>query len=205
MSSEVLKIFDKNRQHIGEATREEVHRLGHWHEAIHCWFVRELDGVDYIYLQLRSKLKMECPNLYDITAAGHLLVNETVEDGVREIEEELGVCVSYNELTPLGILNYNIESNGYIDREFVHVYLYHNGYDLEEFILQKEEVSGIVMTPFKEFYQLWIGEINEIQIDGYEIDGEMKIPISKMIGRGEFAAHDIPFYREVVSLIKKNI
>ena len=31
MENEKLKIFDKDRNQIGFATREEVHRIGHWH------------------------------------------------------------------------------------------------------------------------------------------------------------------------------
>jgi hypothetical protein len=62
METEQLKIFDENRNPIGVASREDVHRLGYWHETFHCWFV-------------------------DITAAGHLMADESVEDGVREIKE----------------------------------------------------------------------------------------------------------------------
>lgn len=70
MENEMLKIFDENKHQIGIATREEVHRLGHWHEAFHCWFVSREEEKDYIYLQLRSDMKKDYPSLLDITAAG---------------------------------------------------------------------------------------------------------------------------------------
>ncbi len=38
METELLKVFDSNRIQTGVASREEVHRLGHWHEVFHCWF-----------------------------------------------------------------------------------------------------------------------------------------------------------------------
>jgi len=84
MENEQLKIFDEYRNQIGIATREDVHRLGYWHEAFHCWFISKEKGTDYLYLQLRSNTKKDYPNLLDITAAGHLLANETVQDGVRD-------------------------------------------------------------------------------------------------------------------------
>lgn len=73
MEKEKLKIFDEQRNHIGVATREEVHRVGHWHEAFHCWFISKEEGIDYIYLQIRSEEKKDYPNLLDITAAGHFI------------------------------------------------------------------------------------------------------------------------------------
>jgi isopentenyldiphosphate isomerase len=84
MENERLKIFDKDRNQVGVATRGEVHRIGHWHKAFHCWFVSREDEIDYIYLQLRSNLKKDYPNLLDITAAGHLLAHETVPYGFHK-------------------------------------------------------------------------------------------------------------------------
>jgi isopentenyldiphosphate isomerase len=91
---EKIKIFDDNKNLIGEASRSDVHRIGYWHEAFHCWFISNEKGNDYIYLQLSSKNKKDYPNLFDITAAGHLLADETVEDGVRESKEEIGIDVA---------------------------------------------------------------------------------------------------------------
>ena len=68
--------------------REEIHRLGYWHETFHCWFVKKVHNEWMIYFQLRSKEKADYPLLLDITAAGHLLAGETINDGIREIDEE---------------------------------------------------------------------------------------------------------------------
>ncbi|WP_345893255.1 NUDIX hydrolase [Ferdinandcohnia quinoae] len=106
MGNEYFKIFDDDRNEIGVASRSDVHRLGHWHETFHCWFVTKDEGTDYLLLQLRSDTKQDYPNLFDITAAGHLLADETVQDGVREIKEEIGIDVSYTDLVSLGIIDY---------------------------------------------------------------------------------------------------
>lgn len=151
MENEMLKIFDENKHQIGIATREEVHRLGHWHEAFHCWFVSREEEKDYIYLQLRSDIKKDYPSLLDITAAGHLLAQETVLDGIREIKEEIGIDVSINELESLGVINYCVVKENFIDKEIAYVFLYRYNNTFEEFTLQKEEVSGMLKTEFDDF------------------------------------------------------
>src|SRR4051794_30055162 len=88
MEVEKLRIFDENHNQIGIATRDEVHKLGHWHETFHCWIVGKESGINTIYFQIRSAVKKDYPSLLDITAAGHLSSDETVKDGIREVQEE---------------------------------------------------------------------------------------------------------------------
>lgn len=198
--NEMLKIFDDNRNQIGIATREEVHRLGHWHEAFHCWFVSKEDK-RYIYLQLRSSMKKDYPSLYDITAAGHLLAHETVLDGVREIKEEIGIDVSINDLISLGVIDYHVNKTGFIDKELANVYLYIVDNFINEVTPQKEEVSGIVRTEFESFCKLWLGKLDYIRIEGIEVIDENKILIDKMIGKDHFVPHEISYYENIIKLI----
>ncbi|WP_127529872.1 NUDIX hydrolase [Paenibacillus kobensis] len=205
MDHERLKIFDDNGNEIGVATREEVHRIGHWHEAFHCWFLSREGGKGYIYLQLRSKLKKDYPNLLDITAAGHLLANEKVLDGVREIHEEIGIDVPIQELLPLGTIKYCVTKPGFTDKELAHVYLYIGENILGKAVLQKEEVSGIVRAEFQSFCQLWLGLIDRIRVEGYEIIDDIRIPISQEVQRDRFVPHDKSYYEDIVKLIASQI
>jgi isopentenyldiphosphate isomerase len=206
MENEMLKIFDQNRHQIGTATREEVHRLGHWHEAFHCWFVNREEGIDYIYLQLRSDMKKDYPNLLDITAAGHLLAQETVLDGIREIKEEIGIDVSIDELESVGVLNYCVVKENFIDKELANVFLYRYNNTFEEFTLQKEEVSGMLKAEFDDFYELWIGDLKKISVKGFKIDrGGNRVLVDKIVERSQFVPHGISFYQSVVKLIKEKI
>src|SRR5690606_31139723 len=124
MESETLRIFDQHHKHIGETSREAVHTNGHWHETFHCWFVSREDGTDYIYLQIRSEEKKDYPNMLDTTVAGHLLADEALCDGTREIKEELGLNVPYADLVSLGIIEDRIIHEDFIDYEFVNAFLY---------------------------------------------------------------------------------
>jgi isopentenyldiphosphate isomerase len=206
MEKEQLKIFDENRNQIGVATREDVHKLGYWHETFYCWFIREEKGTVYLYLQLRSNTKKDYPNLLDITAAGHLMADETVRDGVREIKEEIGIDLSFSELIPLGIIDYCIINEDLIDKEIANVFLYKSSKSFDDYTLQEEEVVGIVRTEFNHFTELWFDERESIKIKGFEImkDGNKKI-INENVGRNKFVPHQVNFYRTVIEKIKEKI
>lgn len=206
MESELLEIFDEHSNPIGEAPREVVHKVGHWHETFHCWFIGRENGIDYIYFQIRSKTKKDFPNLLDITAAGHLLADETVNDGIREIKEELGIDVSFNELTSLGIVKDRIIANGFIDKEFGHVFLFQSRGSIDDYTLQKEEVSGIVKTEFNSFHEFCLGKRTEIKVDGFEMnEAWKKILVHRTVGKKEFVPHEESYLESVVKLISENI
>lgn len=205
MESEQLKIFDEDRNQIGVATREEVHRMGYWHEAFHCWFVSKEKNRDYLYLQLRSQSKKDYPGLLDITAAGHLLAYETVLDGVREIKEEIGINVLYKDLVPLGVIDYCVTKKNFIDKELANVFLYKSNYKFDDFTLQEEEVSGIVKVELNDFIELWFGNKETIKIQGYTTKNEEKFWIEEMVEIDKFVPHPILYYKNVVKMIKEKI
>lgn len=206
MENELLKIFDDDKNQIGVASRKEVHKFGYWHETFHCWFVSNEEGIDYLYLQLRSDSKKDHPNLLDITAAGHLLADETVRDGIREIKEEIGIDVPFDDLISLGVLDYCVIQESFIDKELANVFLYRSMNSFDEYTLQAEEVSGIVRAKFNDFSKLWLDEIETIEIKGFEInkDGD-KTLIEKYVGRDKFVPHQISFYKTIIQSIKEHI
>ncbi|QNU03475.1 NUDIX hydrolase [Peribacillus butanolivorans] len=206
MENEMLKVFDGDRKQIGVATREEVHRIGYWHEVFHCWFVSREAGVDYIYLQHRCAMKKDYPNLLDITAAGHLLAHETLYDGVREIKEEIGIDVSFAELVPLGIIKYHVTKENFIDKELANVFLYESTQCFNDFTLQKEEVSGMVKVELDDFEDLWAGTKEEVNIQGFEINqDDHRMMIDQYVGRDKFVPHEVSYYKSIIRLIRENL
>ena len=206
MEKELIKIFDEDSKQIGVATRKDVHTFGYWHESFHCWFISREDGKDYIYLQLRSEDKKDYPNLLDITAAGHLLAHETIEDGIREVKEELGIDITFDELVPLGVIKYCVINEEFIDKELAHVFLYHCKKAFDEFHLQQEELSGLFKAELEHFYDLWREEKEEITIEGFKINkrGE-KIFLNKIVGKNDLVPHESSYYERVVRFIYKNM
>lgn len=171
--SELLDIYDEHQVHIGVKERAAVHRDGDWHKVFHCWVVyRGADGVDYVVMQKRGPDKDTFPNLLDITAAGHYQAGEDIGDGIREVQEELGISVSFDDLVPLG---QHIGVTNYIkliDRQFCDVFLLVHLQDIREYHYQKEELDGLVVFSITDGLKLFNGEVGSILVKatGFGVD-----------------------------------
>lgn len=206
MGNETIRIFDEQGNGLGVASRDEVHQVGHWHETFHCWFISQGDEHTHIYFQIRSESKKDFPNLLDITAAGHILAHEKVSDGIREVKEELGIDLSYTELESLGVIPNSIIREDFIDNEFSHVFLYKNKKSMDVFQLQREEVWGLVKANFNDFYELWLGEKNEIQVEGFKLDHHgHKSPLNMSVGKEHFVPHHEAYFSTILKLISDQL
>ncbi|KAF0820738.1 hypothetical protein KIS4809_0265 [Bacillus sp. ZZV12-4809] len=203
METEMLNIFDENRNQIGVASREEVHIKGLWHETFHCWFIDRQEEKEYIYFQYRSKDKKDYPGLLDITAAGHLMSHESVMDGLREVEEELGIQVDFTDLVPLGVIDYMAEKENFIDKELANVFLYPSGHTLEEFKPQLEEVTGIYRIDLEDFHELWFEGRDHIQAEGFQIERDERVTSSIKVCKDDFVPHEDYYYRRVLHSIRE--
>lgn len=203
---ELLKIFNQEKDEIGVAPRDEVHKNGYWHETFQCWILTVVDDTYEIYFQIRSHNKKDFPNLLDISAAGHILSEERMEDGVREIQEELGIDVSYDQLFSLGIVKDEITSDKFIDKEFANVFMHLTNNGIESFTLQPEEVAGMVKTEFNNFYQLCMGEKEHIDVEGYIVneDGK-KCTITRNVSKQDMVPHRNAYFHEVATLMKNTL
>lgn len=203
METEKLRIYDEHRVAQGIASRQTIHEQGYWHETFHCWVIGREDDKDLIYLQLRSDDKKDFPGLFDITAAGHLLADESVKDGVREVREELGLKVSFNELIPLGTIKDQLAIGDFLDNEHCHCFLYHknNNHD-ETFELQKEEVSGMAKVDFRELVALVVGEKERVAVRGFMSTLKGRRDFKKEIGLTDLVPHSSPYWQNIIEQIE---
>lgn len=204
MNEELLATFDEQGNRTGTAPRDEVHRQGLWHETFHCWFVRKDEGGLRICLQLRSQEKRDYAGLLDITAAGHLLAEETALDGIREVQEELGLAIAFDELQPLGVIPYQMDSAGFMDRERAHVFVYENRYALSAFTPQLEEVAGIVEARFADFRSFISGADSNLHVQGFQINGNgERTDIDELVDFTHFVPHEREYFRRVIEGIER--
>lgn len=89
MSEEIFDVVNERDEVIGQRPRNEVHRLGLQHRAVH---VLVFNARGDLFLQKRSMQKDDFPGVWDSSAAGHLEAGETYDAcAVRELREELGL------------------------------------------------------------------------------------------------------------------
>jgi isopentenyldiphosphate isomerase len=141
---ELLDILDESGLPTGQVVpKSEAHRLGLWHRCFHCWICGSDPGGSYLLLQRRAATKHTWPGYLDVTAAGHLAAGEKTLDGLREVEEELGLRIKPERLVPLGTRRVEQEIPGGCDRELHEVFLVFDVTPQGNLRLQKEEVEAV--------------------------------------------------------------
>ncbi|MBP1155681.1 MULTISPECIES: NUDIX domain-containing protein [unclassified Paenibacillus] len=205
-SSEILDIFDESMNPMGTATRSEAHAKGLWHQTFQCWIWDNAEGEGALLFQERHPDKDTFPGLLDISCAGHLIAGERAEDGVRELEEELGLRVPFEELIPCGIFPEEDRiSPELIDREFCHVFLYPCRHPLTEYRLQEEEVTGLYRLSIADVRRLAQGTDFSLNIQGISADpkrdGSMQ-SVERTVVAEDFVPHPELYYKLLLQTIE---
>ena len=171
------ELVDIRDAETGEPTGEvvwksEAHRRGLWHRCIHCWIfgVDAGAGEPYLLVQRRAATKDTWPGYVDLTVGGHLGAGEEPLDGLREVEEELGLRVDPDRLVPLGMRRAEQEIPGGLDREFQDVFLVRDDTPPGDLRLQKEEVEAVLRIELDDAEAL--GAAGSAPARGYR-DGEV--------------------------------
>src|SRR5215207_4347677 len=141
------------------AWKSDAHRLGLWHRCFHCWIVapETPSGGPYLFVQRRAAEKETWPDRLDVSVGGHLEAGEEALDGLREVEEELGLEVAPRELVPLGTRRAELEIPAGLDREFQEVFLLVRALSQRDLRLQEEEVAAVVRLRLDDAEALYEG------------------------------------------------
>ena len=141
--NEIFDVLNENGEFTNQIeTREECHNKGLWHRAV-VVFIISTDNKK-ILLQQRSANKKLWPNLWDITAGGHVLTGEFgYQTVIRETKEEIGVDITKNDLEFIGGTKSENISGNIINRHFNEFYIVHKDIDINDIVLQEEEVQDI--------------------------------------------------------------
>lgn len=177
--------------------KSEAHRLGLWHRCFHCW-VAGTDGEGpYLLLQRRAAAKDTWPGRLDVTAAGHLAADEKPLDGLRELEEELGLRVEPGRLIPLGERRVEQRIPAGRDREFHEVFLLFDPTPPAGLRLQREEVASVLRVGLGAMESLRAG--GPVPAEEYE-DGN---PRAVKISLADFVPAEDDYYPRVAASVRR--
>ncbi len=171
MTKEFFDILDEDGNKTGRTKlRNEVHRDGDWHKAVHIWILNENGDV---LLQRRCATKDSNPNMLDISSAGHLSAgDESLTGAIRELKEELDLDVKPNELQFIKTLKRSSKYTSiFINNEFDDLYILRTDKKIEDLKYQEEEISEIFFVPYKKFKEM----VNNNQPDLLRHDEEFEI------------------------------
>ena len=113
--------------------------------------------------QRRSEAKDTSPGKLDATVGGHLAAGESVEDALRESQEEIGVALSPSELLPLGVRQAASDVEpGVRDYEVQYVFLHRSDLPLAAFAPNPAEVTALVAIPVPSALELFTGRRSTI-------------------------------------------
>lgn len=149
MADELIDVYDENNHPLGiKKMKSEAHKDGLWHRASHIW-VYNFRGE--ILLQLRAKEKPYYPDLWDISAAGHVIAGEDpATSGLRETEEEIGLKIKKEDLQFFKIKKASIVYKKIRNNEFYYVYFLRFDGNIKKLKIQEEELQEIRFFPIKE-------------------------------------------------------
>ncbi|MFA7301168.1 MAG: NUDIX domain-containing protein [Candidatus Shapirobacteria bacterium] len=125
-----------------------------WIGTFNLWIIQS-DPVPSIIYQLRSPNSNWAPMKLDVTAGGHYSAGENIEDGLREVREELGKTYDFNKLVNLGRkVHISPDTKNRERHNVVHIFMTVDNSPLENYVLQKSEVHAIVSCPINELIKV---------------------------------------------------
>jgi len=148
---EYLDILTDNGVATNEVrSKDEAHAKGLFHATVHVWFYTNSGAVLF---QKRAANKETFPNYWDVSVAGHVMANESIEQGaLREVSEEIGLTIEAAQLQKIDIRkSINKHPNGIIDCEFQNVFLCQLSVPLDQLKKQDEEVDALCLLSLDEF------------------------------------------------------
>ena len=121
--------------------KQLCHKKGLWHKAVAVFII---NSKNQVLLQKRSKNKKMWPDMWDISAGGHVLAGEFgFQAIIREIKEELGLSVKKEEIIFIGCSTSINKKGDILNKHFNEYYVVTKDIDEKKLKLQKEEVSEV--------------------------------------------------------------
>ncbi len=142
---ELLEVLNENGEPTGEILdKNKIHKEGKYHKEVALILLNDRGE---ILLQKRSSTKEIEPDKW-AWHGGHVIAGETdIEAIIRETKEELGITLNKNQINLL----IKLKRDKFPNRQFTIAYYSICNLDINDFNIQKEELSEIKWFSFEKF------------------------------------------------------
>ena len=144
---ELVDVVDENNNLTGQVEERWVaYEKGLWRRTVSCWIMNKKGE---LLLQKRSANKRRNPSKWSKTG-GQVDSGESVEDAIlREVKEELGIEIPREQTKIV-----NIHKSNDKNKRFAYNFIFVVNYELDDYILQKEEVEEVKYVTIEEMESL---------------------------------------------------
>lgn len=147
---ELLDLYDENARKTGKIiVRGTPIRNGEYSMSVHMYIY---NSAGQFLLQKRSMQKKSLPGIWSVTCGAVSSGENSVEAGIREAREELGLTVSEEQFEFIGRIKRR--------HSFINVYFLKLDFDLSQLVLQKEEVDAVRLCRSSELLNIIRGTEN---------------------------------------------
>ena len=151
---ELLDVLNETGEKTGETVLKSVARAeGIWCGGIHILIVNK-DKTKTL-LQKRSATVAMAPNTWDIAVGGHIAAGEDdLATAKRELEEELGIEVSDDDLIRVGKAKEQTNYGEFISHKISSIFILYADIDITKLKLQEAEVAEVRWFTYDELQEL---------------------------------------------------
>ena len=168
---EQLDIFDDKYRSVGTAGKKEAHQKGLWHRVFTCILINPKNKTILLQKKVPGRYSFDRPDYVDVSVGGHYMAGEKIEDGIRELSEEVGIVKKFDDLISIGIRQTaETIKERYTANEFQHIFICPVDRELEDYKLEEAEVRGLVEFLVDDGVDLLLGRKDKINAKGLVVD-----------------------------------
>lgn len=120
-----------------------------------------------VFCQIRSPNALYAPGMLDFAATGYYEAGETGLDGLRELEEEIGISIKKDKIQHFGRRMYIYQDQKGQERKTVNeTFVAEYEGTIDEMELEEEEVAAVVRIPIKRFVATLDGKAGPFKAAG---------------------------------------
>lgn len=174
---ELLEVLDCEGNSTGEILdKKQIHKLGLYHKEVAIFLINNKKEV---LLQKRASTKEIEPNKW-AWHGGHVVAHESTVDAIiRETKEELGISLNKDSIQLLLTLRRDKMPN----KQFTFAYYAFCNYQINQFNIQKEELSEIKWFSLSDFKKMIFSSHPDMMFKNNENTEKIIYALEKVINK----------------------